>query len=298
MISLTGILAPVVTPFAQNGDVNADAFTQNVRAHLAAGASGIVVTGSTGEAALLDESERLALIDAARANVPSDRTLLIGIGAESTRSTIARSVAAAERGADGVLVVAPHYYGSAMTPEAVTDHYRRVADASPIPVLLYTIPKYMHFAIPPEVVAVLATHENIVGMKDSAGEAGLFAGYLASKSDSFRVLTGSGTLYGEALAMGADAAILAVSLFAPALSFDVLRAHERGDADAATRAQARLTPLGGKIVGVMGVPGVKAALDHVGLAGGLPRSPLRPLAPPARALLDELMLAAELVPAA
>src|SRR5205085_2023086 len=109
-----------------------------------------------------------------------DRTLLIGTGAESTRATITRCCAAADRGADGVLVVAPHYYGEAMTAEALRDHYVRIADASPVPVLLYTIPKYMHFAISPEVVAELSRHENIVGMKDSSGDAALFSRYLES----------------------------------------------------------------------------------------------------------------------
>jgi 4-hydroxy-2-oxoglutarate aldolase len=298
VIDLKGILAPVVTPFDARGDVDVDAFASNVRAHLAAGVCGIVVTGSTGEAALLDDAERLALVQRARAEVPSDRTLLVGTGTESTRATIARSHAAADAGADGVLVVAPHYYGEAVTPDALREHYERIADASRIPVLLYTIPKYMHFAISADVVSVLATHQNIVGMKDSSGDARLFAGYLESRSDSFQVLTGSGVLFGEALRMGADGGILAVTLFAPELSFDVWNAHHRGDAESALRAQATLTPLAAKIVGAMGVPGVKAALDRVGLTGGAPRLPLRPLAPPAAALLDELLRAAELAPAA
>jgi 4-hydroxy-2-oxoglutarate aldolase len=298
VISLHGILAPVVTPFSKSGDIDVDAFGSNIRAHLAAGVSGIVVTGSTGEAALLDESERNALVDRARREVGSDRTLLIGVGAESTRATITRLRSAAERGVDGVLVVAPHYYGDQMTPDALQEHYQRIADASTIPVLLYTIPKYMHFAIPPEVVAALAQHENIVGMKDSAGDAMLFARYLQSKSSTFKVLTGSGVLYGEAMRLGADGAILAVALFAAARSFDVLHAYEAGDVDGARRAQEALTPVAAKIVGAMGVAGVKAAMDRVGLVGGLPRPPLRPLAAPARALLDELMRAAEPAPAA
>ena len=298
MIRLGGILAPVVTPFDADGEVDERAFTGNLRAHLAAGVSGIVVTGSTGEAALLDDRERNALVEAARRTVPSDRTLLVGTGAESTRATIARTRAAAEREADAVLVVAPHYYGDAMTPDALQEHYERVADASPLPVLLYTIPKYMHFALSPDVVAQLARHENIVGMKDSSGDTALLARYLESKSASFQVLTGSGALFGEAMRMGADGGILAVALFAAELTFDVWRARERGDATAAEASQAVLTPLAARIVGGMGVAGVKAALDRVGLAGGAPRSPLRPLAGPARALLDELLRAAELAPAA
>ncbi|MEP6621155.1 MAG: dihydrodipicolinate synthase family protein [bacterium] len=298
MIALKGILAPAVTPFGSAGELDLDAFASNVEAHLAAGVCGIVVTGSTGEAALLDEGERSALIERARKTVPSDRTLLIGTGAESTRATIARTIAAARLGADGVLVVAPHYYGDAMTPEALLAHYTRIADESPIPVLLYTIPKYMHFAISPEVVAQLAQHQNIIGMKDSSGDAALFARYLESQSDAFRVLTGSGVLFGEALRMGAYGGILAVSLFAPELSFDVWNARARSDADTAERVQAVLTPLAAKIVGAMGVAGVKAALDRVGLHGGAPRPPLRPLAAPAGALLDELLRAAELAPVA
>ena len=298
MIALRGILAPVVTPFDGRGDVDLDAFAANVRAHVSAGVCGIVVTGSTGEAALLDDAERNALVGRARRELLDGCTLLVGTGAESTRATIARSRAAAERGADAVLVVAPHYYGEAMTADALLSHYHLVADASPVPVLLYTIPKYMHFALPPEVVAQLASHENIVGMKDSSGDATLLARCLEAQGDSFRVLTGSGVLFGEALRMGAHGGILAVSLFAPELSFDVWRAREGGDQAAAVRAQEMLAPLAAKIVGGMGVAGVKAAMDSVGLAGGSPRSPLRPLAAPARATLADLLRAAALAPAA
>jgi dihydrodipicolinate synthase/N-acetylneuraminate lyase len=152
----------------------------------------------------------------------------------------------------------------------------------------------MHFALPVDVVAALAEHENIVGMKDSSGDATLFAGYLASKSPTFRVLTGSGTLLGEALRLGGDGAILAVSLFDPEGSLEVLRATRAGDVAEARAAQARLAPLASRIVGGMGVAGVKAALDAIGLAGGAPRPPLRPLAAPMAAQLSELLDAAEL----
>jgi 4-hydroxy-2-oxoglutarate aldolase len=134
-------------------------------------------------------------------------------------------------------------------------------------------------------------------MKDSSGDAALFARYLESQSDSFRVLTGSGTLLGEALRLGARGAILAVALFAPAIALDVWRAMRDGDTSAAAAAQARLGPVAARIVAGLGVPGVKAALDVVGLRGGLPRPPLRPLAVPALATVRELVLAAEPAPA-
>ena len=293
-MKLHGVLAPVVTPFAASGELDLDGFRANLRAHMAAGVSGIVVTGSTGEAALLDDVERQALVEAARATVPLDVPLIVGTGAESTRATIARTKNADNWGADAALVVAPHYYGDQMNEAAVREHFERVADASAIPIMLYTIPKYMHFAITPEVVLALSMHENIIGMKDSSGDAALFTRYLEAKSGQFQVLTGSGTLWREALRLGADGGILAVSLFAPALALDVLEAVTRSDHAAADSAQAMLAPLASKIVGVMGVAGVKRALDAVGLRGGVPRPPLMPLAAPAEQLLEELLAGAQL----
>ena len=295
MIRLQGILAPVVTPFDAAGELDQAAFVRNLRAHVAAGLSGIVVAGSTGEAALLEDHERARLVQLARAELSHGQPLIVGAGAESTRAVIARAKRAAENGADAILVVAPHYYGEG--PTALREHYLRVADASPVPVLLYTIPKYMHFALAPALVLELARHENVVGMKDSSGDAALFRQYLAARSDSFQLLTGSGTFYGEALKMGADAAILAVALFAPALALEVEAATRRDAAAAAAAAQARLGPLAARIVAGMGVAGVKGALDQIGLRGGDPRAPLRPLDAAARAQLGELLGAAELAAA-
>ncbi|HET7372648.1 MAG TPA: dihydrodipicolinate synthase family protein [Gemmatimonadaceae bacterium] len=294
----SGVFAPVVTTFyPESGDVDLASFAANVRAHLAAGLHGIVVTGSTGEAALLDWDERAALVDTAREMVPPDRRLLVGTGAESTRACLKLTRDAAARGADAVLVVAPHYYGAAMTEAALSHHYRAVADASPVPVMLYNIPKYMHFAIPASLVADLARHENVIGIKDSSGNRDLFAAYMESQSPTFSVLTGNGPMWHHALTVGSRGGILAVALFAAALSMEVYDAEQRGDRDGAAAAQARLTPLGAKIVGEMGVAGVKAAMDLVGLAGGPVRSPLLPLDASQRAAVGELMSAAELVAA-
>src|SRR5205807_1020304 len=117
---LTGVFAPVVTTFYRaGGEVDLACFAANIRSHLAAGLHGIVVTGSTGEAALLDASERAALVDTAREMVPRDKTLIVGTGAESTRTCLQLTKDAADRGADAVLVVAPHYYSTAMTPAAL-----------------------------------------------------------------------------------------------------------------------------------------------------------------------------------
>jgi 4-hydroxy-2-oxoglutarate aldolase len=294
MIELRGIFGPVVTPFDANGELDAAGFAANIRAHLAAGLHGIVVAGSTGEAALLDEAERMRLVETARREMAAGRPLIVGTGGESTRGVIARNRAVAERGADAVLVVAPHYYTGAMTNDALREHYTRVADASPVPVMIYTIPKYMHFAVPPELVRELAKHENIVGMKDSAGDADLFARYLESRTESFQVLTGSAGLLKEALRMGADGGVLAAALFAPDVALEVLAAVREGNVGRSDEAQGRLAPLGARIVGAMGVPGVKAALEAIGLRGGEPRLPLQPLDVALRGELRELLVSAGL----
>jgi 4-hydroxy-2-oxoglutarate aldolase len=296
---LRGVFAPVVTTFhPTTGELDVAAFSANGAAHLAAGMDGLVVTGSTGEAALLDAAERSALIDAARAVVPSDKQLFVGTGAESTRTCLAQTRDAARRGADAVLVVAPHYYSAAMTIDALRQHYRRVADESPVPVVLYSIPKYMHFAIPAELVAELAMHENVIGIKDSSGQRDLLTAYMASQSDTFSVVTGNAQLFQHAMQSGARGGILAGALFAGGLALDIYRSVLSGDESTANAAHSRFSPLGARIVGELGVPGVKAAMDAVGLHGGPVRSPLMPLSPAVRASIEELLRSAELATAA
>jgi 4-hydroxy-2-oxoglutarate aldolase len=302
-IKLEGILGPVVTTFhPASGDIDAVAFANNITAHLAAGLHGVAVAGSTGEAPLLDERERATLLDAARKVVPSDRLLVAGTGAESTRTTVRLSRQAAQHGADAVLVVAPHYYGgAAMHSSALRTHYLEVADKSPVPVVLYSIPKYMHFPLAPELVAELAKHENIVGIKDSSGDRSLLASYLTAQSDRFSVLTGFASTFKTALEMGARGGVLAVALFATGLTLEIYDSMQDGS-DAAVRAaaeaQTRLVPLSSKIVAELGIPGVKAALDHVGLVGGPVRAPLTSLSASDVSRVAELLRNAELPQAA
>lgn len=277
MSGLSGIFAPVITPFKADGELDRSGFEHNVRAHIQAGVRGVVVAGSTGEAPLLDERERESICEWARQHVPTDRMLLAGVGAESTRTTLNFADRAGERGVDAILVVAPHYFGSAMTEDALRAHYLRVADESPVPLMLYNIPKYMHFKLSQSLVQELAKHENVIGIKDSSGERDLLATYLSAQAEDFQVFTGSGQLWGTALQMGAKGGILAVSLFAPSLTAAVWEAAARKDSGSADALQSRLTPLAKIIVGELGVAGVKAAMDCVGLRGGLPRSPLMPL---------------------
>jgi 4-hydroxy-2-oxoglutarate aldolase len=284
-----GVMGPMVTPFRADESVDLDGFAFNVRAHIAAGLDGVLVAGSTGEAALLSDDERRTLTEVARNDVPRERTLLVGTGAESTRHCVLRCRAAASSGADAVLVVAPHYYSSSMTPAALKAHYLRVADESPVPILLYNIPKYAHFRLEPELIAELSTHENIRGMKDSAGDMTYFARYIESQSETFDVMTGHGGTFATALSLGARGGILAVALFAAELAIEVWQAHGAQRIADAEAAQKPLVPMAAEIVARMGVPGVKAAMDRVGLKGGNVRLPLLPTPPADLAVIETLL---------
>lgn len=291
---LAGVMTPAVTPFDATGALARESFERNVRAHVDAGASGVVVAGSSGEAALLDEGERAALLAWARALVPADRWLIAGIGGESTRATIQRARVAADAGADAVLCVSPHYYGRRMSEAALHAHFSAVADASPLPVLLYNIPVYAHLVLSPELVARLSRHGNVVGMKDSAGDLPTLARYLESQRDDFRVITGHGASFAQALAMGVSGGILAVALFAPALTLGVWEAARAGDAGGAAALQARLVPLARDVVAALGPAGLKAAMTMVGLPGGEPRAPLLALDDAERAQVRAAFAAADL----
>lgn len=290
-----GVMGPMVTPFKADESLDVAGFEANVRAHMAAGLDGVLVAGSTGEAALLGDDERRLLIEATRKLVPDDRTLLAGTGAESTRHCIARCRDAASSGADAVLVVAPHYYSSSMTPTALGAHFTRVADESPVPVLLYNIPKYAHFRLEPELIAELSTHGNIAGMKDSAGDMTYFARYAESNSETFDVMTGHGGSFATALSLGARGGILAVALFAAELAVEVWQAHGEGRKADAEAAQKPLVPMAAEIVARMGVPGVKAAMDRVGLHGGHVRLPLLPTPSTDLSVIDTLLSESALV---
>ena len=287
----TGVLGPVTTPFTASETPDLVGFASNISSHLAHGLHGVVVCGSTGEAALLDEAERTSLIETARAAVPSDRLLLMGTGAESTKQCVTRCRDAGARGANAVLVVAPHYYGPQMTAAALRTHYQRVADESPVPVVLYNIPKYMHFRLEPDLVAELSMHENIVGIKDSSGDMALLEGYLQAQGSKFTVLTGNGGQLLPGLQLGVRGGIVAVGLFAAGLCVDVYDGFRNGDLTRATIAQDRLKPMATQIVAGLGVPGVKAAMEAVGLVGGPVRLPLLPVNADQRKAVQDLMVA-------
>jgi len=298
-VDVAGVLVPCTTPFDPvTGDVDLVGFRANVRSFLAHPVRGIVVGGSTGEAVLLDEDERMVLLQGARDLVPDDRLVVAGTGAESTRTTIRRCEESAGMGADAVLVQPPAFYRGAMTDAALLEHYRAVAAASPIPVILYQVPLRMStLEFSSSLVADLAKIANVVGIKDSRGSLELVAEWVDRTPDTFQVLVGSGAILYGGLEVGAVGGVLAVANLAPGPASAIHAAHRAGDSAEAGRMQELVTPVHVEIVAGMGVPGVKAGLDLLGLRGGDPRLPLRPLPDRDRDNVVEVLAAAQMGPA-
>ena len=278
-VNLSGVLVPCTTPFDPvTGEVDLVGFRTNVRSFMAHPVRGIVVVGSTGEAVLLDEDERMVLLEGARELVPEDRLVVVGTGAESTRATIRRCLASAEMGADAVLVQPPAFYRGALTDAALMVHYRSVAEASPIPVILYQVPLVMStLEFSSNLVVSLAKIANVVGIKDSRGSLELVGELVDRTPEAFQVLVGSGAALYGGLELGAVGGILGVANLAPGPAAGIHEAHRAGDSAEAGRLQEIVAPVHAGIVAAMGVPGVKAALDLLGLRGGDPRPPLMPL---------------------
>lgn len=297
-VGLRGVIAPIPTPFDPvTGDVAPVALRQAARALLDAGLAGIAVAGSTGEGELLDDRERTSLVEWLREVIPEDRWLIAGAGAESTRGAVAIARAVALAGADATLVRPPAYYSATLPPSALADHYARLADESPVPLVVYNIPKYTHVMLHDSVLRTLSEHPNVIAFKDSSGDLKVLASYRAA-APRLVPLVGAGQLLYAAMELGAAGGVLAVACFAPALCRACYDAFQAGDRETAGALQERFTPLAREIVNGMGPAGIKAAMAAVGLPMGPVRSPLQP--PDARSLarLPELLAAAGLRAAA
>jgi len=289
---LRGILPPLVTPFRADGALDLASFEANLESYGTEDLAGYVVLGSNGEAASLEEDEKLSLLRAARRRSGS-RLVIAGTGLESTRSTIAFTRKAADTGADAALVLTPSCFKSQMTVEALRRHYEAVAEASPLPVLLYSFPAVTGLAFPPALAPAIAGHPRIVGMKESSGDVGLLGRILSSVPASFVVACGSAPVFYPSLCLGAAAGILAVANCAPRPAAALYRAFAAGDHARARRIQEALTPLAVAVTATHGVAGLKAAVDLSGRRGGSVRAPLLPLAPAVHEELRRLLDAAE-----
>jgi len=217
------------------------------------------------------------------------RFILVGTGLESTAATIALTAKAADAGADAALVLTPHYYKGQMTVDVLRAHFEAVADASPIPIYLYSVPVFTALPFPPALAPAIAQHPNVRGMKESSGDLVLMSKILSTVPQAFTVACGSASVLYPALCLGAKAGILAVACCAPDAAAAVYKAFADGNHERARQLQLALTALATAVTATYGVPGLKLAMDVAGLKGGHPRRPLLPAPTAAREELKRLL---------
>ncbi len=277
-MNLHGVFPPVPTPFDPvTGNVKLPALSDNIGRLLRAPVAGVLVLGSNGEAGLLDEGEADDVVLAARAVVPAGRTLLVGAGRESTRATIAACARAATNGADSVLVRAPSFFKAQMTHDALVAHYRAVADASPVPVMLYNVPGMAGFSLTVPMVRALAAHPNVIGIKETSNDLERLGQCAAIAGTGFDVLVGWAPVAHAAAVAGARGAIIAVANVLPDVCAQLWGYAIEGRHAEALGLQRRITTLAQLVSSVHGVAGLKCALDLAGAYGGPVRAPLLPV---------------------
>jgi 4-hydroxy-2-oxoglutarate aldolase len=278
---LCSLFLPITTPFLSDQTLDVNGLRANIRKWNQTGIAGYVVMGSTGERVHLDEGEYVQVITESRREVTGDLFLIAGAGQQSTVGTIAEIRRAANAGVDAVLVITPNFYRAAITSDVLIKHYREIADASPVPVILYSMPDLTGVKIEPQTVATLSAHPNIIGIKDSSADLAKLretinlVGNAADEGKRFAILTGNGTVFQGALSAGADGGILAVGCVGTDLCLQIFRAMQAGDNVRAERLQQDLTPLAMAVTRKYGIGGLKAALDMIGYTGGAVRAPLQ-----------------------
>jgi 4-hydroxy-tetrahydrodipicolinate synthase len=286
-----GIGPPLVTPFDDAGDVDHDRLRDLVAWVEARGVDFLVPCGSNSEAELMTADERTAVVETVvdAASVP----VVAGTGSPGKRETLAATRAAAEAGADAAMVVTPFYYDHDQA--ALEAYYREVADASPLPVYLYSVPAYTGVRLEPETVGRLADHPSVAGMKDSSGDIDAFVRTRRRTADAdFDLMVGSGGILPQALAAGGTGGVLGLANLVPAAVAEVVAAHDAGEPTRARRLAADLVELNRAVTAGFGVPGMKWAMRDRGAPAGRVRSPHRPLDPDARERLEAVLEAADL----
>lgn len=291
--NLRGIFAPITTPFGEDETLDLAALAANIEKYNRTGMAGYVVVGSTGESVYLSETEKLKAWETARKAAAPEKTLIAGTGCEGTAATIALTRRAAELGCHAVLVRTPSYFKAQMTDQVQERHFRAVADVSPVPVLLYSVPQFTGLALEGPLVAKLAQHPNIIGIKESSGHLTRVADILRLVPPGFHVLNGSATTLYPALCLGAGGAILAIACALPELSVELYESFRRGDHQQARELQKRLHEPTVAVTSRYGIAGLKFALELRGYAGGRPRPPLLPLQAGAREEISRIFRSLE-----
>lgn len=292
MPNLKGIFPPMLTPFTQDGNVDYDAFTKNVQIWANTDLAGLLVFGSNGETPYLNEEEKLKLVELTVANA-NGKTVMVGTGMETARDTIALTNKAADLGADCALILTPCFYDSAMKTSALAEYFTQVADGSKIPILVYNVPKFTHVNVGADLVEAVSKHPNIIGMKDSSGDAAQMAKFLSiTKDRDFDILVGTAAILYPALTMGASGGVLALANCNPNECVQVYNAVQSGDHTTALEVYMRMFPVNAAVTATYGIAGLKHACTLRGFHGGYVRNPLQELGAEAKDAVEGIMKAA------
>jgi len=261
----------LITPFDERGEVDLGAHTHNMELLAGRGVTGFLIAGSTGEGPYLGSGERQALVEQARRAVNSSAYLVCGVAAESVRQATAQIEEATSGGADAVLVLTPTSLARG-NHDAVRRFFVHVADASPLPVFLYSVPMVTGYELPVAQVEALASHPNVIGMKDSGGRPVRIQELARSITEPFIMFAGASRALAASLAAGGYGAITASANYASDLVERLVEASDVSNADA-EQVQSVLSMLVG-VIEPHGIVGTKAAAAARGLKAGLPRLPL------------------------
>lgn len=284
----SGCITALITPF-KDGVLDVDGLRANIKFQLAAGVSGVLVCGSTGEAPNLTEEEWEEVVGIAVSEVKGKIKVLAGAGTNSTQKSIKQVKKAEELGVDGVLIVAPYY--NKPTQEGLYRHFRACAEATKLPVIIYNIPPRSVVNVVPATVERLAKDcPNIVAVKEASGSIDQSSEIVVRCRERIVVLSGDDSLTLPILAVGGKGVISVVSNIVPGDVEQMVRDYLGGKVDAARQKHLKLFPLiKALFVETNPIP-IKAAMNFLGMAAGEPRLPLCPLSPEARAILHRALV--------
>lgn len=289
-MTFDGVYTPIVTPFAADESIDYEKVRHNLSRLGASELAGIIVLGSNGEFPFLSHSEKLELVRFAHEHWSPDKKFIVGTGCESTKATVELTAEVSIFGPDAVLVLPPHYYTGAMNEVVLFEHFQTVADRSPVPVLLYNMPPNTGINLSSALVAKLSQHENIVGIKDTAGSIVQLSEIVRSCREEFSVLAGSAGFMLPALAVGATGGVAALGNALPDDCCRLYRLFRDGQMNEAKILQLRLLEINTAVTSRFGVSGLKAAMELLGFQGGFPRRPLIPLSTESQVEINSILV--------
>lgn len=294
MAIFEGAGVALITPFKENGEVNYEKLEEIVEEQIAEGTDSIIACGTTGEASTMTHEEHLDVIEFVCRTVKGRIPVIAGTGSNCTATAIELSVEAERRGADGLLVVSPYY--NKATQKGLQAHFKAVADAVKLPILLYNIPGRTGVNIQPQTIASLCREvDNIVGVKEASGNFSAIATLMSLSEGKVDLYSGNDDQIVPLLSLGGKGVISVLSNIAPRQTHEICASYFAGDVKRSARLQLEAIPLVAELFCEVNPIPVKAAMNLMGKEVGPLRMPLTEMEPQNQARLKAAMEAYGLV---